>query len=899
MTLTPGTRLGPYEIISPLGAGGMGEVYRARDTRLGREVAIKSLPAELAQDAERLARFEREAKLLATLNHPNIAGIHGLEEVGGTRNLVLEFVDGETLAARLARGPLPMEDALQVCAQVAAGVETAHDAGIIHRDLKPGNVMLRPDGTVKVLDFGLAKSAAVGAGSSSDPNLTASPTVTNMATSAGMILGTAAYMSPEQARGKSTDRRTDIWSFGCVLFECLTGRALFEGDTVSDLIAKILQTTPDWKALPADTPRRVRALLERCLTRDPKLRLRDIGEARILLSSTTLDSDALAAIAAPAPSRRGRNALVMAGLVIASVLGTVLALRVTTHAPEAKRVALSVFLPKGQRLDAGNENDVLAVAPDGSSIVFAASAGTGTHHLYIRRLDRPEIVELAGTEEGSNPFFSPDGEWVGFFAKLHLLKTSLRGGTPIVLAEAGSYRGGAWLENGSIVYSPTFASPLFMMDVSGAHSHAITVLDSTRSERTHRWPCALPGGKWVVFTVGVTNSPGGYDDATIEAVSIQSGERRVLAHGGYARYAPGGQLVFARNGSLYAIPLDPDDPRGGATAVPVLDGVLGVKTSGIAFFDIARSGTLVLVPGTEAAAEARLVWRDLAGRTTVVPGEPRNYQFFDISPDGKSALAQIGSGGGDGDIFQIDLARGTSNQVTFDGHDGTPYWTPDGQHMVWSRVHGGMVQIARRSVLGADSASVLARSRLPLIATGVMPDGSAALYSEYGNVNSDIWSVPIGGGAARDIVKDPQSQVAGKISPDGQWIAYVTTETGAREVCVRPLNHPGGRTQISQNGGITPMWAPSGRVLYYVSGGGLVESILSIRGGAMVADSTRYLFDIPVANSDGSIQAVGIDPSGKRFLVRTPEGEPNELREISVRLNWAASLGAMTNQGGR
>jgi serine/threonine-protein kinase len=896
MTLTSGTRLGPYEILSPLGAGGMGEVYRARDTRLGREVAIKSLPAELAQDAERLARFEREAKLLASLSHPNIAGIHGLEEVGGARYLVLELVEGETLAARLARGLLAQDDALNVCAQVATAVEAAHEAGIIHRDLKPGNVMIKPDGTVKVLDFGLAKSGAATA-ASSNPNLSASPTITQAATTAGVILGTAAYMSPEQARGRATDRRTDIWSFGCVLYECLVGRALFEGDTVSDLIAKILQTEPDWSALPVETPSRVRALLARCLNRDAKLRLRDIGEARIALSEVAMDPGVPVGNVAAASNRRGRRAIIMAGLVIASVLITVLAMRFLSRAPALPRVVLSVVLPKDQRLDAGPENDVLAVAPDGNAFVFAASTGTGNHRLYLRRFDRPENVELAGTDDAGNPFFSPDGEWVAFFANRHLLKTSVRGGTPVELAESGSYRGGTWLDDGSIVFTPTFASPLIRIPSNGGEGHAITTLDSTRSERTHRWPCGLPGSKWVVFTVGVTNSPGGYDDASIEAVSIQSGERRVLAHGGYARYAPGGRLIFARNGSLYAIPLDPDDPRGGATAVPVLDGVLGVKTSGVSFFDIAQSGTLVSVPGREAGAEARLVWRDLEGKATALPGEPRNYQFFDISPDGKSALAQIGAGGGDGNIFMIDLSRGTANQVTFSGHDGTPFWTMDGRDMVWSRVNNGRVEIAKRSVLGSDSALVLTRSNLPLIASDVLPDGSAVVYSEYGSVDADVWEVPIGGGMPRALVQEPRSQSRGVVSPDGQWIAYVSDESGAREVCVRPMGRSGSRTQVSENGGISPMWSPDSRTLYYLSGGGLVEAPLSLRGGALVADSTHYLFDVQLVNSDGSVQAVGIDRSGRRFLVRTPEGEPNELREISVRLDWAASLKTDAHEG--
>jgi hypothetical protein len=409
--LTAGSKLGPYEILSPLGAGGMGEVYRARDTRLGRDVAIKALPPEFAQNAERLARFEREAKVLASLSHPNIAGIHGLEDVVGARYLVLEFVEGETLAARLARGPMAIDDALYVCAQVATAIEVAHEAGIIHRDLKPGNVMLKPDGTVKVLDFGLAKSGGTST-SPSDVNLSASPTLTYAGTNAGVVLGTAAYMSPEQARGKNVDRRSDIWSFGCVLYECLSGRPLFDGDTVSDLIAKILQTEPDWSALPAQTPARVRTLLARCLTKDPKQRLRDIGEARITLADTAPD--------APTPpggsAARGNNRWPMwAALVIVASLIVGFAARFLSHAPAAVPVALSIMLPKGTRLDGGVENGLLAITPDGTGVAFTASIGAVSHGLFVRRFDKPELTELAGTDGSACPFFSPDGEWVAFF----------------------------------------------------------------------------------------------------------------------------------------------------------------------------------------------------------------------------------------------------------------------------------------------------------------------------------------------------------------------------------------------------------------------------------------------------------------------------------------------------
>jgi serine/threonine-protein kinase len=675
----------------------------------------------------------------------------------------------------------------------------------------------------------------------------------------------------------------------------LSGRPLFDGDTVSDLIAKILQTEPDWSALPAQTPARVRTLLARCLTKDPKQRLRDIGEARITLADTAPD--------APTPpggsAARGNNRWPMwAALVIVASLIVGFAARFLSHAPAAVPVALSIMLPKGTRLDGGVENGLLAITPDGTGVAFTASIGAVSHGLFVRRFDKPELTELAGTDGSACPFFSPDGEWVAFFAGGHLLKTSLHGGTPVELAEAGSSRGGTWLDNGSIVYAPTFASALRMIDANGGAARAITVLDSTRSERTHRWPCGLPGSKWVVFTVGVTNSPGGYDDANIEAVSLQSGERRVLAHGSCAHYAQG-DLVFARNGSLYAMPLDPADPRAAASAVPVLDGVLGAKTSGAAFFDIAGNGTLVTIPGREASSDARLVWRDMDGHGTPVPGEPRSYLFFDISPDGKSALANIGSGGGNGDVFLLDLKRGTLNQLTFDGHDVTPIWTPDGRRMVWASSKGSTNEVVIRSVLGGDSVRVLATASFPLLCTGVRHDGSAVMFSEYGTVDSDISEVPLAGGAARVLVHEPHSQSRGVTSPDDHWIAYVSDETGTRQVCVKPVAGSGGRTQVSTSGGIAPMWAPDGHTLYFASQNGLAAVTLTFRDDAVVADSTRYLFDLPFIAGDGSVQAVGLDPSGKRFLVRTPVGEVNELREISVRTNWAATLASSTGKGAR
>jgi Tol biopolymer transport system component len=899
MSLTVGTRLGPYDVIAPLGAGGMGEVHRARDSRLGRDVAIKALPAEFSQDPERLARFEREARLLASLSHPNIAGIHGLEEVAGARYLVLEFIEGETLAARLSRGALPLDEAIEVAKQIAAGVEVAHESGVVHRDLKPGNLMLTPSGAVKVLDFGLAKSGATDR-TGSDANLSVSPTMTYAATQAGVILGTAAYMSPEQARGRVVDRRTDIWSFGCVLYECLTGRQAFAGETVSDLLARILEREPDWSALPATTPPRLRELLQRCLRKDARERLRDIGEARIALDEmskgvTTAEGER----AGVKPARRSPVAFQI-GLALLAAIIAVLATRLVSRPPAPLAVALSVMLPSGERLEGGLENNVLAIAPDGRSLVYAAQ-GKDAQRLFLRRLDGPEIVEMPGTSDARNPFFSPDGEWVGFFSGRHLLKASVRGGTPVEVTEVAADRGGTWLGDGSIVYSPTFAAPLYRIGANGGERRQITTLDSTRSERTHRWPCALPGGEWVVFTVGVINSPGGYDDANIEAVSMRNGERRVLAHGACARYAPGKQLIFARSGSLYAMPIDPGNPHGGATAVPVLDGVLGASTSGAAFFDIARDGTLAVVPGREGRKESRLAWVDRDGNRTLLPGEPRKYSQLDLSPDGTRVLAQIGAGGGNDDVFLVDLARGSANQITFGGHSGSAKWLPDGRHIAWSRnTDAGGSEIVMRSLSGDDSARVLTRSSLPLGISDVLKDGSALLFSEYGSVQSDVMEVPTNGsGAVRPIVLEPLSQASGVLSPDGRWVAYVSDETGMREVCVRPVGRTGGRVQISPNGGTTPMWAHDGRELYYRSGGGLVVATVTVRGETALVDSTRRLFDLPLVGGDSSVRDFAMHPSGEKFLVRVAAGETNEMREVAVRLNWAASLGSKTRESAR
>ncbi len=538
MPLPPGSTLAFYQILGPLGAGAMGEVYRAKDTRLGREVAIKVLPEHFADDAERLKRFEREATTLASLNHPNVAQIHGVDQVGDICFLVLELVPGESLEERLKRGPLPLDEALDVCRQIAEGLEAAHEAGVIHRDLKPANVRITPDGKVRVLDFGLAKPAKVkGKGSSTDSVLS---------TEAGRLLGTPTYMAPEQARGKPIDKRVDIWAFGCVLYECLSGQRAFVGDTVSDVLAAVIEREPDWTRLPAATPPRVRELIERCLAKDSRARLRDAGEARVLLQAP---HEARSGAGAHAP---GTGTWVPWGVSVTLAAGLSFALLRVPRAASGetpREIHTSILTPPGKYLESEvtvDETTLLAIAPDGERVAFVATDGT-TRLLYVRSLDSALASPVSGSEGASCPFFSPDGRWVAFHALGRLWKAPVSGGSPVELGEASVARGGAWGPDGTIVFPRDATSGLSRISNAGSESIALTQLDSASHERSHRWPVFLPGGKEVAFVVGLEGSSNDYEDCDIDAVSLETGRRRRLGiHGSFVRVGPGDQLCIAR-----------------------------------------------------------------------------------------------------------------------------------------------------------------------------------------------------------------------------------------------------------------------------------------------------------------------------------------------------------------
>jgi eukaryotic-like serine/threonine-protein kinase len=637
MRLQSGSRLGPYEIVAIIGAGGMGEVYRATDTNLKRQVAIKVLPDAVAGDPERLVRFQREAEVLALLNHPNIAQIYGLEKSNDVTALVMELVEGPTLADRISDGAIPLPDALPIAKQIADALEVAHDQRIIHRDLKPANIKVRPEGTVKVLDFGLAKAGAAGADA---VQLTNSPTLSSpaMATAPGVILGTAAYMAPEQAKGRPADRRADMWAFGCVLYEMLTGRQTFSGEDVTEVLASVLRGEPGYSALPKATPPAIETLIRRCLTKDPRQRLADASAARLDLDDAITGR---ASVDEPR-ARRGRRApFVVASLIGVTLLvaGAILGWMLRPRTPPSPGVParLEIVLPVGDELDLFNNN--LALSPDGRTVAYIA-AREGISRLYVRALDSFEASPLAGTDGAFHPFFSPDARWVGFFAQGKMKKIPVGGGSVQAIVDAGPNGGASWDADGTIVYAPSAISGtagLARVSAEGGQPTVVTTPDVAKGEYSHRYPQILPGGRAVLFTA---LSGFGWDESRLEAIRLDTGERRLLVRGGHTgRYVPGGRLLYHRAGAIYAVPLDPDRLEvDGESPVAIADhAILNFGTTG-APFAVSDTGSVAYVPapGGRRQFERRLMWTDRQGRPEPLAAPVRNYHGAPaVSPDGR------------------------------------------------------------------------------------------------------------------------------------------------------------------------------------------------------------------------------------------------------------------------
>jgi serine/threonine-protein kinase len=894
---TPGQTLSHYRLVEKIGEGGMGVVWKADDTVLGRQVAIKVLPDNLAHDAERLARFRQEARLLASLNHPNIAAIHGLEESDGVRYLVLELAPGQTLAERIARGPLPVDEALTVCKQIAEALEAAHETGIIHRDLKPANVKVTPNGKVKVLDFGLAK--AFEAGHASGPiDTSLSPTVTTAGTMAGVILGTAAYMSPEQARGKPVDKRTDIWSFGCVLYECLTGRMTFQGETVTDVLSAVLRAEPDWTKLPGKMSGMVRWLLERCLRKDPDRRLHDAGDARVLLQEAlegATDESIGDAMPFTSPPRF-RRALPW-GLAAAMAVIAAIVLWTGGRAPDPGPgfpMRLSVPLPEGSRLDRSIDRPLLALSPDGRSVAYIA-VQVGEPSIFVRRLDRPEATPLAGTNRADTPFFSPDGQWLGFFAEGKLKKVSLRGGQPISLADAGASRGACWSEDGAIVYAPATNSGLMRVPVGGGQPEALTILDEARKERTHRWPECLPGGRAVLFTVGTLDKPGDYDDSEIDVFFPDTGERRVLLRGAsMARFAAPGHLVLARRGVLSTVPFDADRIAVEGTPRTLLKQVAGESSSGVAYFGVSHTGTLAFVEHDPGVTEYRLAWVDRQGETEPLSLPPREYHSPRISPDGTRVTLAIGPGaGGESDVWVLDLEADTLKRLTFDNTSWAPVWSPDGTRIAFATVDADSSLMSWKRADGSGVAESLLRgAQIISIPAGFTADTSLLLYAQTGDLTSSVfWTLPMNDQRQPQAIASSSALESDPtLSSDGRWLAYTSDETGQREVYVQAFPGPGGRWQVSEDRGADPRWSHDGTELFYLRNDRTFFVVPVRPDPTFSPDKPRELFTTAVAPSRQYTSNYDVSADGKRFLIVQPTRPDTLFQRVNIILDWPAEL---------
>ncbi len=872
-------------MLVPLGAGGMGEVYRARDTRLDRDVAVKVLPAHLTRSPEFKQRFEREARSISQLTHPNICTLHDIGQHDGTDFLVMELLEGETLAQRLTKGPLPLDQVLRHGVEIASALDAAHRKGVVHRDLKPGNVMLTKTGA-KLLDFGLAKSSGI---IESDPSAV---TVSQPLTTKGTLLGTFQYMAPEQLEGIEADARTDIFAFGAVLYEMATGKRAFEGHSRASLIASIMSAQPrPISELQPLTPPALDRLIRKCMAKDPDARWQsaaDIADELRWISEGGSSASGTATGAVQGARRQYRRG-VLSGALLVAVLGAALVWSMREPPKAVPPLHLSVSLPGPDVVDAGLENLAIALSPDGQSLAYCARGGG--INLYLRRLDQRDSTKLPGTEGAYDPFFSPNGEWIGFFAGTKLRKVSVRGGVSIPLADSIESRSGTWVNNETIVFAPTFGTPLMRLPASGVTPQPFTTLNAEKRERSHRWPEILPGGEWVLFTVGTVDSPGGYDDATIEAASLKTGERRVLVHGArMARYAPPGYLLFARNEVLFAVPMNTADPKIIGTPVPVLDGVGGEETSGASHFSVSLDGTLAYVPGVSASLD-ELVWVDRNGKIEPVGAPLRLYDHVRISPDGSQMLLSLGPSRGAGDIWRYDAIRGTLTRLSFDQKSACPCWTPDQSQVVY-RTEAGSYQILAQPLDGSSPPRVIHKDTEPIMVSGITPDGSTVLFQKYGSGSSDVLVVPLDGSKpAAPLWEEPNAQYAGTVSPNGRWLAYVSGESGVDEVYIRPASGHGGKWHVSLEGGIVPVWSPDGKELFFVRGDSMMAVAIEASETQITSGAPKKLFDFPPGRrSERDTRSFDIAPDGMRFVLIRSATPGLGRRHINVVLNWSEEL---------
>jgi Tol biopolymer transport system component len=845
MALASGDRLGNYEILALIGKGGMGEVYKARDTRLGREVAIKISTEQFSE------RFEREARAIAALNHPNICQLYDV----GPNYLVMELVEGME-----PKGPLPLETALHYARQIADALDAAHEKNIVHRDLKPGNLKIKDDGTVKVLDFGLAKlSSDHEAAESGAAN---SPTLTLRMTEAGMILGTAAYMSPEQARGKEVDERADIWAFGVVLYEMLTGKRLFDGETISDTLAAVLMREPDLSAVPG----KLRCLLEACLQKDPKHRLQAIGDWRLLLTDTPPQ---IASAPIKKPVLPWAVAAVFAG---AFIVAAGVAWHATRPAEQSLKPLVRLDVDLGPDVSLGSQGGADAIlSPDGTRLLYVSQ-----NRIFTRRLDQPRAIELAGTEGAFAPFFSPDGQWVAFFARGKLKKTSMEGGTAVTVCDASNAQGGSWSEDGSIVAALTGVSGLSRVASSGGTPAPLTALG--QGEVTHRWPQTLPGGKAVLFTANRVTAA--FDGADIEVMSLADRRIKILVRGGtFGRFLPSGHLVYINNGTLFAVPFDLDRLEVRGTPTPLLEQVAYSSAIGFAQFEFSRSGTLVYRQGTGGGGMVTIQWLEGGDRKQSLLAKPGYYMRPHVSPDGQRLAMDILDGSGS-DVWVYDWQRDTITRLTFGGGTGfvQPVWSPDGRYIV-GRTNEGMAWVRAD---GAGKPQPLTENKNAQFPWSFSPDGKRLAYQENGANGYEVWTLPVESnglglraGKPESFVQSPFEVRQPAFSPDGRWLAYTSNESGVYEVYVRAFPDKGGRWQISNAGGTWIEWSRNGRELFFRTlDNRIMVASYTAKGDSFVADKPRVWSEKQLADFGPGVPNYDLAPDGKRIAALMPVEAP-------------------------
>jgi Tol biopolymer transport system component len=893
-TLLTGRRLGAFVVGPVLGRGGMGEVYQAFDSELGRSVAFKVLPHAVAADSDRLARFKREAQLLASLNHPNIAAIHGFEEADGVEALVLELVEGPTLADRLAAGPMPLGESLAIARQIAAGLEAAHDQGIVHRDLKPANIKVRPDGAVKILDFGLAKATGQTATG-------ASPSMTHP----GMILGTAPYMSPEQAKSRPADRADDMWAFGATVYEMLSGRRAFDGEEVQDALASVLRQDVDWTALPASTPAAVRRLLMRCLERDVSRRLRDVREARIILDDPARAEQDMSA---PAGARMTPWRWIAVAAALAGVAAAAYARWPQSEiAPATGPVRFTIAAPPrvsfgGPRGGGTGVATQLALSPDGRNLAFVAG-DPPAYQIWLRPMANPASAPIAGTEDGTFPFWSHDSRFIGFFAAGKLKKVEIATGHVSVLSDAPSGRGGTWSRDDVIVFAPSNQRGTRLMRVSSAGGQPAPVTGTNASaDEAHVWPHFLPDGRHFLYTasIGICCPPAkpsritiGSLDGSEPAIPLFDAETSVS-------YA-GGHLLFGRDGMLMAAPFDAESQRITGEALPVADDV-GTEGSRYVSVSASESGTLVYGHGGTLPTAQQLTWFNRAGQIVGTVGEPSVYGDIALSPDERRIAAAVGTPSTpevpNQDIWIIDIARNVTSRQTFDpGMDHHPVWSPDSAGVAFSVFRSGKVSMRLTRLKGTSEETLLDGPAT------TSPDGSSGLtptsWSRDGRhlaytVNRDVWVLPMFGDRKPvPVIQGPAFETSAAFSPDGRWLAYASNEEGAFNVYVRPFPFGDGKYQVSRGGGSQPVWRADGRELFYLAPDATLMAAPVIASRIFETGPTERLFPTraPMPGYGGPIPRFTVYApvrDGSRFLVATPQ--PSAAAPLTVIVDWLSGI---------